>query len=556
MRRIQWNPCAWILAVALLALPVAAGAASSDFATLSAGGDAVVWQVQGDYEAVVLRVAGPGGVSSERFAAGQMPQFSLFDRAGGYLVDGGYNWELTVVPRIDASTRRLMDEARRTGDTSALAGRIPARRVQSGYFTILGGSVVSGGEEERGAATDAARAGGDFEAISDGALSPITDRTTISGDLTVYNSLCVGSDCAANESYGADSIRLKENNLRIHFDDTSNSASFPNTDWRIEANETTNGGANWFTINDASNSRRSFTIEANAPTDAMYLDDAGRLGLGTSAPVVEIHVKDGDTPTLRLEQDGSSGFSPQIWDVAGNETNFFVRDVTGGSQLPFKIQPGADHNSLVIAADNDIGIGTLTPSSDIDGSGRGASVHIRRANGNASLFIEEASTTSATRVQFKASNLGRPRIQLANTAVVNTDNQIWNFEVANSGNFVISRGGSGTDEFQLMPDGDLVLTGDCSDAAGGGGCTPDYVFEPDYQFRTLDELAAFVAENKHLPNVPSAAEIEKNGINMRGFSFALLEKIEELALYTLQQEDTIRALQSRLDQLEEQQDDR
>jgi Chaperone of endosialidase len=73
-------------------------------------------------------------------------------------------------------------------------------------------------------------------------------------------------------------------------------------------------------------------------------------------------VADGDSPTMRLEQNGSSGFTPQTWDVAGNETNFFIRDATNGSRLPFRIQPGAPTNSLFVTADGSIGLGTSNPT--------------------------------------------------------------------------------------------------------------------------------------------------------------------------------------------------
>ncbi|MEL6612996.1 MAG: bZIP transcription factor, partial [Bacteroidota bacterium] len=69
-----------------------------------------------------------------------------------------------------------------------------------------------------------------------------------------------------------------------------------------------------------------------------------------------------DSPTLRLEQSGASGFTPQTWDVAGNETNFFVRDATGGSDLPFRIRAGAPSDALFIDSDGDIGLGTSSPS--------------------------------------------------------------------------------------------------------------------------------------------------------------------------------------------------
>ena len=55
----------------------------------------------------------------------------------------------------------------------------------------------------------------------------------IRDDLIVDGSACVGFDCVNGESFGFDTMRLKENNLRLHFQDTSSSASFPSNDWRI-----------------------------------------------------------------------------------------------------------------------------------------------------------------------------------------------------------------------------------------------------------------------------------------------------------------------------------
>src|SRR6185369_3843988 len=55
------------------------------------------------------------------------------------------------------------------------------------------------------------------------------------------------------------------------------------------------------------------------------------------------------------------GFTAQTWDIAGNEANFFVRDVTGGSRLPFRIRPGAPTSSIDIDASGEVGIGTASP---------------------------------------------------------------------------------------------------------------------------------------------------------------------------------------------------
>ncbi|MFQ5526068.1 MAG: hypothetical protein ACE5GX_07365, partial [Thermoanaerobaculia bacterium] len=158
--------------------------------------------------------------------------------------------------------------------------------------------------------------------------APASADQVILDDLIVDGSACIGQDCVNGESFGFDTIRIKENNLRIKAQDTSSTASFPSNDWQITFNDSANGGANKFSIDDIDGGRTPFTIEAGAPSNSLYVDDGGRIGFGTSTPVVELHVKDGDTPTLRLEQDGSSGFTPQTWDVAGNETNFFIRDAT------------------------------------------------------------------------------------------------------------------------------------------------------------------------------------------------------------------------------------
>jgi hypothetical protein len=77
----------------------------------------------------------------------------------------------------------------------------------------------------------------------------------------------------------------------------------------------------------------------------------------------------GDTPAMRFEQNSGGGFTAQTWDVAGNEANFFVRDVTGGSRLPFRIRPGAPTSSIDINASGNVGIGTASPGSSLDVSG-------------------------------------------------------------------------------------------------------------------------------------------------------------------------------------------
>jgi len=83
-----------------------------------------------------------------------------------------------------------------------------------------------------------------------------------------------------------------------------------------------------------------------------------------------------------------------------------------------------------------------------------------------------------------------------------------------------------------------------------GAIAPDYVFYKDYPLQSLENVAAYIEENGHLPNIPSASEMQANGINLKEMNLKLLEKVEELTLYTLQQQETIAKQQKSNEDLE------
>jgi trimeric autotransporter adhesin len=79
---------------------------------------------------------------------------------------------------------------------------------------------------------------------------------------------------------------------------------------------------------------------------------------------------------------------------------------------------------------------------------------------------------------------------------------------------------------------------------------PDYVFESGYNLMALSDLENFVASEKHLPDIPSASEIKEKGVNLPDFQMKLLQKIEELTLYALQQNKVVEAKDARISSLE------
>lgn len=82
---------------------------------------------------------------------------------------------------------------------------------------------------------------------------------------------------------------------------------------------------------------------------------------------------------------------------------------------------------------------------------------------------------------------------------------------------------------------------------GTGGA--DYVFENDYHLRPLSEVQSFIQENKHLPEIQSAADMQLNGVSVNDLQFQLLQKIEELTLYVIEQDKQIQSLQQQINEL-------
>ncbi len=398
MKNLRPLPSLTAAAFLLVCLHVSALGQSGDIAKVSASGDTIRWDVAVPYSAATLTVSGPScGVIRKEFKEGATPTFTAYDNNGNKLPDGQYQYELRLTPVLSAETVKELAVARVKGggqeadpDCRLRASQPSHPLVQSAGFSIMRGAVVvAGGTEPDGrqAAAPAPRR----SAVPEGASAFMPARYTeafaprrvarmtgqpfahpafpdqvIPDDLIVQASLCVGFDCVNNESFGFDTIRLKENNTRIKFDDTSTSAGFPANDWQLTANDSASGGSSKFSIEDITGSKVPFTITAGASTNSIFVDSTGRVGFRTSTPVLDLHTNTSNTPAIRLEQNNSGGFTGQTWDIGANEANFFVRDVTGGSKLSFRIRPGAPTSSLDISADGDVGIGTASPHAKLE----------------------------------------------------------------------------------------------------------------------------------------------------------------------------------------------
>jgi hypothetical protein len=404
------------ITVVFFALIVAFGAfAKDEIGRATGGGSHIEWQshITG-HQKITLRVLDRYGDTLQlSFGPGANPVFRIAD-LGGSAEDGQYTYELRVEPTIPKGLQKKLDEARANGDDAAIRkiqkeNGLGQAITQSGVITIKNNMIVSPeGKESTAKDTEAesqsSRFGGEVETNGARPGEVTVNDQVIPDDLIVQSSTCTGFDCVDGESFGVDTLRLKENNLRINFLDTSSSAGFASNDWRIVANEQPSGGANMFSIEDSTAGRNLMLIEAGAPANSIYVDSTGNIGFQQSAPGLDLHLTTSDTPALRLDQSNAGGFTAQTWDIGGNEANFFIRDLTGGSRLSFRIRPGAPTSSIDIAGSGNVGIGTASPAVKLDIQGTtaisGGDLGIGTTAPAAALhIIDDFSANSVGRIQ-------------------------------------------------------------------------------------------------------------------------------------------------------------
>lgn len=466
-----------IVALAALGLAqFASGQAVNDgkLANMSVGAGAVRWDIPVSNAGGTLTITAPDGRAFRKvFRAGASVDINLGDKQFDSLPDGVYTYELQLTPFLTGAQKEGLMKARGSDDDpeSERAGRkrisVP-NMTQSGSFAIVNGAIIGPGAVEGqrlSAKTSIPRtlptSANTINRLRNHRFSlGMLPDDVIADDLIVQGSACVGLDCVNNESFNFDTIRLKENNTRISFNDTSTSAGFPTNDWTIRANSSASGGANFLAFVDRGTSESGdesgtivFEVDAGAPANALKVSSAGKVGIRTATPGLDLHITSTDTPAQRMEQTNGGGFTAQTWDIGANEANWFVRDVTGGSRLPFRIRPGAPTSSIDISASGNVGIGTASPT--ITGGG----MEVSRA-GQAGVRVTDTAASGKV-VEIGTDTVGGYIQTLSTGADLRffTGNAAQVMYLTSTGNV-----GIGTSS----PDLKLSVSGDADKSVGGG----------------------------------------------------------------------------------------
>lgn len=262
----------------------------------------------------------------------------------------------------------------------------------------------------------------------------------------------------------------------------------------------------------------------------MIITNTGNLGLGTNAPANKLEVFNTTTNRIAavVSSDVQTGLRVQRTGTNATDWEFYVP--AGSTGFRFRNAAyGADILSLTNAGN--VGVGTTSPAArfEVNGISRistGGYLQVGPLNQSTDNFgyVSSGGYLNGTGLKFETANGSGSTTGVTRLTILN--------------NGKVGVGTTNPDEM-LTVNGKVHATEVRIDLSVPG---PDYVFDKNYKLLSLDDVRAYIEAHHHLPDVPSAAEMESNGVNVSEMNMILLRKVEELTLYVLELNKEIDAL--------------
>lgn len=325
-----------------------------------------------------------------------------------------------------------------------------------------------------------------------------------------------------------------------------------------------------------------FTIQA---VPKLTLNFDGKFGIGTTTPQYLAHINGGD---LYVESNTGKiilGTNANQWRFGTANAGADMRWYTYNGNIETPIHNFIQNGNIGVAT----GLTNTIARLDVKGAGTTSSTNtfaLRNSNGDTLFRMRDDGRMG---IGYNGTTYGRT-INLGGTginfytsneaafggAIFPTDTSLVFWSNSNSNNYLVfqpSWGNTGigtyTPNAKFHLNGAQLIGNNSARIATGYSLSvdgkiiseestvlnstswPDYVFEETYRLTPLDELEKQIQKQKHLPNIPSAAEIDKKGIELGDMTRRLLEKVEELTLYIIELKKENKTLEERLKKLEE-----
>ena len=297
---------------------------------------------------------------------------------------------------------------------------------------------------------------------------------------------------------------------------------------------------------------------------------SGKVGVGTTAPQVYLDVE-ADTPQVRLGKPGQAGrilFDRASDGLASGKIGF--RDSLESSLFDVFVQGGGGHlalggqskvslytgdvlgsapERLTILSDGKLGVGNPSPRYSMDVAG--SDIRLKLASGNG--------------IHLRTDSYGNSYINNMNDFVSNgnTNNGFLKITAQTELSFATGdAGSSGTSRMTILGSTGFIGIGTTApdymlDINGTARAKEvivesnwaDFVFEPGYDLPSIEEVEAHIQSERRLPGMPSAEAVREHGVSIGETQTLLLQKVEELTLYLIEQEKQLEAQRKELEAL-------